>query len=152
MACILVGVQRRSDLIEVVFDLFVVCLTSLWLIWPLWWGRPPTIWFNLSVVCLTFLWSTWRLFELKSLTLCKPRVCMVLSQSTFRIAKEKKARLWKDYSPSGPTVDIKDKTFSGKVRNLECSNGRKKDSYSWYLFTLHRFNAVLYTIENLFCC
>lgn len=51
---------------------------------------------------------------------------MVLSQSTFRIAKEKKARLWKDYSPSGPTVDIKDKTFSGKVRNLECSNGRKK--------------------------
>lgn len=44
----------------------------------------------------------------------------------FRIAKEKKARLWKDYSPSGPTVDIKDKTFSGKVRNLELRNGSKK--------------------------
>lgn len=38
-----------------------------------------------------------------------------------KIAKEKKARLWKDYSPSGPTVDIKDKTFSGKV--VEVVNG-----------------------------
>ncbi|XP_062586352.1 staphylococcal nuclease domain-containing protein 1-like [Saccostrea cucullata] len=38
-----------------------------------------------------------------------------------KVAKEKKVRLWKDYSPSGPTVDIKDKSFSGKV--VEVVNG-----------------------------
>ncbi|XP_056013676.1 staphylococcal nuclease domain-containing protein 1-like isoform X1 [Ostrea edulis] len=38
-----------------------------------------------------------------------------------KIAKEKKARVWKDYSPSGPTVDIKDKAFTGKV--VEVVNG-----------------------------
>ena len=33
----------------------------------------------------------------------------------YRVAKEKKLRIWKDYSPSGPAVDIKDKNFTGKV-------------------------------------
>ena len=32
-----------------------------------------------------------------------------------RAAKEKRLRLWKDYTPSTTTVDIGEKTFSGKV-------------------------------------
>ncbi|WAR09132.1 SND1-like protein [Mya arenaria] len=39
-----------------------------------------------------------------------------------KTAKESKKRIWKDYSPSsGPTIDIKDKSFQGKV--VECVNG-----------------------------
>ncbi|KAL5009849.1 hypothetical protein ScPMuIL_012154 [Solemya velum] len=38
-----------------------------------------------------------------------------------KIAKEKKLRIWKDYKPSVQTIDIKDKTFSGKV--VEVVNG-----------------------------
>ena len=38
-------------------------------------------------------------------------VCLV----PFRVAKEKKVRIWKDYTPSSPTISIKDKTFQGKV-------------------------------------
>ncbi|XP_060573863.1 staphylococcal nuclease domain-containing protein 1-like [Ruditapes philippinarum] len=40
-----------------------------------------------------------------------------------KFAKENKKRIWKDYSPSssGPTIDIKDKSFQGKV--VECVNG-----------------------------
>lgn len=73
------------------------------------------------------------------------------SQSMFRIAKEKKARLWKDYSPSGPTVDIKDKTFSGKVRHLELCNGSKKIcTIATFLHCTIYFNGILDT-ENLFC-
>lgn len=30
-------------------------------------------------------------------------------------AKEKRLRLWKDYAPSGPTIDAKEKEFQGKV-------------------------------------
>lgn len=38
-------------------------------------------------------------------------------------AKERKVRIWKDYSPStqGPAIDIKEKSFQGKV--VECVNG-----------------------------
>ncbi|XP_052242771.1 staphylococcal nuclease domain-containing protein 1-like [Dreissena polymorpha] len=38
-------------------------------------------------------------------------------------AKDRKVRIWKDYSPatSGPSISIKDKTFQGKV--VECVNG-----------------------------
>lgn len=38
-------------------------------------------------------------------------------------AKDRKVRIWKDYSPtqSGPAVEIKDKAFQGKV--VECVNG-----------------------------
>lgn len=69
----------------------------------------------------------------------------------FRIAKEKKARLWKDYSPSGPTVDIKDKTFSGKVRKLELCNGSKKIcTIDTFLHCTIHFNCNLGT-ESLFC-
>lgn len=40
-----------------------------------------------------------------------------------KYAKHKKLRIWKDYSPlsAGPTIDIKDKSFQGKV--VECVNG-----------------------------
>lgn len=33
----------------------------------------------------------------------------------FRSAKEKRLRMWKDYAPSGPVIDAKDKEFQGKV-------------------------------------
>jgi len=32
-----------------------------------------------------------------------------------KVAKDKRLRLWKEFSPSGPTIDSKDKNFSGKV-------------------------------------
>ncbi|XP_076334684.1 staphylococcal nuclease domain-containing protein 1-like isoform X2 [Tachypleus tridentatus] len=32
-----------------------------------------------------------------------------------RSAKESRLRIWRDYTPSGPTIDSKDKEFSGKV-------------------------------------
>lgn len=32
-----------------------------------------------------------------------------------KLAKEKKLRLWKDYAPSGPAIDAKEKEFQGKV-------------------------------------
>ncbi|KAJ8315336.1 hypothetical protein KUTeg_007486 [Tegillarca granosa] len=38
-----------------------------------------------------------------------------------KIAKEKRLRIWKDYTPSGPTIDVKDKNFTGKV--VEVVNG-----------------------------
>jgi staphylococcal nuclease domain-containing protein 1 len=38
-----------------------------------------------------------------------------------KIGKEKRLRIWKDYSPSGPSVDIKDKSYSAKV--VEIVNG-----------------------------
>lgn len=34
---------------------------------------------------------------------------------TFRSAKDKRLRWWKDYTPSGPTIDAKEKEFQGKV-------------------------------------
>lgn len=35
---------------------------------------------------------------------------------TFRSAKEKRLRLWKDYTPSvAPVIDPKEKEFQGKV-------------------------------------
>jgi staphylococcal nuclease domain-containing protein 1 len=51
----------------------------------------------------------------------------VVSQGTDNLkqaektAKEQKLRLWKDYTPSASTVDIKDKNFQGKV--VEIING-----------------------------
>ncbi|KAK3585672.1 hypothetical protein CHS0354_020238 [Potamilus streckersoni] len=38
-----------------------------------------------------------------------------------KIAKEKKLRIWKDYKPSGPALDVKEKSFQGKV--VEIVNG-----------------------------
>ncbi|KAK7494857.1 hypothetical protein BaRGS_00013984, partial [Batillaria attramentaria] len=38
-----------------------------------------------------------------------------------RIAKEKKLRIWKEYKPPSSSIDVKDKTFSGKV--VEVVNG-----------------------------
>lgn len=38
-----------------------------------------------------------------------------------RSAKEKRLRLWKDYAPSGPTIDAKEREFQGKV--IEVING-----------------------------
>lgn len=38
-----------------------------------------------------------------------------------KAAKEKKLRIWKDYTPSSSTINIKDKTFQGKV--VEVVNG-----------------------------
>lgn len=38
-----------------------------------------------------------------------------------RAAKEQKKRMWKDYTPSESTIDLKDKTFTGKV--MEVVNG-----------------------------
>lgn len=35
--------------------------------------------------------------------------------ATFRSAKEKRLRLWKDYTPTGLTIDAKEKEFQGKV-------------------------------------
>lgn len=35
--------------------------------------------------------------------------------ATFRSAKEKRLRLWKDYSPSRPTIEAKEKEFQGRV-------------------------------------
>merc|ERR1712142_568504 len=32
-----------------------------------------------------------------------------------KVAKDKRQRLWKDFSPSGPTIDSKEKNFTGKV-------------------------------------
>jgi len=32
-----------------------------------------------------------------------------------KVAKDKRLRLWKDFSPSGPTIDSKEKNFVGKV-------------------------------------
>lgn len=45
-------------------------------------------------------------------------------QSLFcfnRSAKEKRLRIWKDFAPSGPTIDAKEKEFQGKV--VEVING-----------------------------
>lgn len=33
-----------------------------------------------------------------------------------KFAKEKRLRIWKDYSPSKSNIDIKDREFTGKVR------------------------------------
>lgn len=33
----------------------------------------------------------------------------------FREAKDKKKRIWKEYTPSSSSIDIKDKAFQGKV-------------------------------------
>lgn len=68
----------------------------------------------------------------------------------FRIVKEKKVRFWKDYFLLGFIVDIKDKIFSGKVRNFEFCNGSKKFCISNIFFILYYFNGIL-DIENLFC-
>ncbi|XP_054718576.1 staphylococcal nuclease domain-containing protein 1-like [Uloborus diversus] len=38
-----------------------------------------------------------------------------------KYAKERRVRLWKDYTPSGPVIDAKEKEFSGKV--VEVVNG-----------------------------
>ncbi|XP_013400394.1 staphylococcal nuclease domain-containing protein 1 [Lingula anatina] len=38
-----------------------------------------------------------------------------------KFAKEKRLRIWKDFTPSTPTVELKDKNFSGKV--VEVVNG-----------------------------
>lgn len=40
---------------------------------------------------------------------------MHISFDTFRSAKDKRLRWWKDYAPSGPTIDAKEKEFQGKV-------------------------------------
>ncbi|XP_002732557.2 staphylococcal nuclease domain-containing protein 1-like [Saccoglossus kowalevskii] len=32
-----------------------------------------------------------------------------------RFAKDKRLRIWKDYTPSGPAIDLQDKNFTGKV-------------------------------------
>ena len=51
----------------------------------------------------------------------------VVSQGTDKLrggekaAKEKKLRIWKDYTPSTLNLDIKDKTYTGKV--VEVVNG-----------------------------
>nr|CAG4638262.1 EOG090X01F7 [Cyclestheria hislopi] len=42
-------------------------------------------------------------------------------RSAEKAAKEKKMRIWKDYTPSGPQLNAKDKQFSGKV--VEIVNG-----------------------------
>ncbi|XP_067676667.1 staphylococcal nuclease domain-containing protein 1-like [Haliotis asinina] len=42
-------------------------------------------------------------------------------RSAEKIAKEKRLRIWKDYKPSGQSIDVKDKTFNGKV--VEVVNG-----------------------------
>lgn len=42
-------------------------------------------------------------------------------RSAEKEAKEKKLRIWKDYEPSGPSINIKDKSFTGKV--VEVING-----------------------------
>lgn len=39
----------------------------------------------------------------------------------YRSAKEKRLRIWKDFAPSGPTIDAKEKEFQGKV--VEVING-----------------------------
>ena len=47
-------------------------------------------------------------------------ICVCLAP--FRVAKEKKVRIWKDYTPTSPTISIKDKTFQGKVRfTISCT-------------------------------
>ena len=33
----------------------------------------------------------------------------------FRLAKQKKLRVWKDYQPSAPAIAIENKEFTGKV-------------------------------------
>lgn len=38
-----------------------------------------------------------------------------VSFAIFRSAKEKRLRLWKDYTPSGLPIDAKEKEFQGKV-------------------------------------
>lgn len=38
-----------------------------------------------------------------------------ISFATFRSAKEKRLRVWKDYTPSALTIDAKEKEFQGKV-------------------------------------
>lgn len=40
---------------------------------------------------------------------------LYISFGTFRSAKDKRLRWWKDYAPSGPTIDAKEKEFQGKV-------------------------------------
>lgn len=35
-----------------------------------------------------------------------------------KVAKDKRQRLWKDFSPSGPTIDSKEKNFTGKVMEV----------------------------------
>lgn len=40
---------------------------------------------------------------------------MYICFNTFRSAKDKRLRLWKDYTPSGLTIDAKEKEFQGKV-------------------------------------
>ncbi|XP_071115378.1 staphylococcal nuclease domain-containing protein 1-like [Haliotis cracherodii] len=42
-------------------------------------------------------------------------------RSAEKVAKDKRSRIWKDYKPSGQSIDVKDKTFSGKV--VEVVNG-----------------------------
>lgn len=40
---------------------------------------------------------------------------MLISFVAFRSAKDKRLRWWKDYAPTGPTIDAKEKEFQGKV-------------------------------------
>ena len=63
-----------------------------------------------------------------------------------RVAKDKKARLWKDYSPSGPTVDIKDKTFTGKVKSGLV--GRIQKDTSNYHFSKHAASLIKDSISS----